>query len=264
VSASRSSDAGSVPVRKPYIAANWKMHLDRAQALDLTKTLKARLGDGDDREVAVFPPAVYLADVAAVSQGSPIGLGAQNLHWEPSGAYTGEISAPMLRDVGVDRVLIGHSERRQLFFEKDEWMGRKIRAALDNDILPVLCIGETIEERKAGKVDAVLERYLNTGVDWVKSEEAHRITIAYEPVWAIGTGEVATPRQAEEVHAFVRRWLKNRFGEDVGNAIRIIYGGSVKPDNIKALMAVPDVDGVLVGGASLLPQTLLPIIEFDA
>ncbi len=249
--------------RKPYIAANWKMNLDRNQALDMIKTLKARLGDGDDREVAVFAPAVYLADVAAVSQGSPIGLGAQNMHWEENGAFTGEISALMLRGVGVDRVLIGHSERRHLFFEKDEWMGRKIRAALDHDILPTLCVGETIEERKAGKAQEVIARQLKTGLEWAQAIEMSRVTIAYEPVWAIGTGETATPDQAGEAHGMIRDWISDRFGAEVADDLRILYGGSVKADNVKELMAVEGVDGVLVGGASLQPDAILPIIEFD-
>jgi triosephosphate isomerase (TIM) len=253
----------TVPKRKPYIAANWKMNLDRSQALDMIKTLKARLGDGDDREVAVFAPAVYLADVAAVSQGSPIGLGAQNMHWEDSGAFTGEISSVMLRGVGVDRVLIGHSERRHLFFEKDEWMGRKIRAALDHDLLPMLCVGETIEERKAGQMREVLQRQLKTGLEWAQAEEMSRVTLAYEPVWAIGTGETATPEQAGEAHGTIREWLAERFGAEVADGLRILYGGSVKTGNVKALMAVEGVDGVLVGGASLQPDSILPIIEFD-
>ncbi|MFQ5505112.1 MAG: triose-phosphate isomerase [Planctomycetota bacterium] len=252
-----------VPERKPYIAANWKMNLDRSRALDLVKTLKARLGDGDDREVAVFPPAIYLADVAAVAQGSPIGLGAQNIHWESQGAFTGEISAPMLRGVGVDRVLIGHSERRHIFLERDEWMGRKIRAALDNDLLPVLCIGETLEERDLGSTEEVLARQMRTGLDWAKRREVPRITIAYEPVWAIGTGRTATSKQVDEAHGFLRSWLRSRFNEDVARNTRLLYGGSVKPDNVKELMEVEDVDGVLVGGASLQADTLLPIIEYD-
>ncbi len=250
--------------RKPYIAANWKMNLDRTRAMDLVKTLKARIGDGDDREVAVFPPALYLADVAAVAQGSPVGLGAQNLHWEEEGAFTGEISAPMLRDISVDRVLIGHSERRRIFFEKNEWMGRKVRAALDHDLLPILCVGETLEERRAGDLEAVIHGQLEAGFDWVREEEAPRITLAYEPVWAIGTGETATPSQANEVHALIRAWLAVKFpGGEVAASLRILYGGSVKPDNAGALMAQPEIDGLLVGGASLKAETFLPIVEFD-
>ena len=249
--------------RKPYIAANWKMNLDRNQSLDMIKTLKARLGDGDDREVAVFAPAVYLADVAAVSQGSPIGLGAQNMHWEETGAFTGEISAAMLRYVGVDRVLIGHSERRQLFFEKDEWMGRKIRAALDHDVLPMLCVGETLEQRKANQTQDVIHRQLKTGLEWARADEMSRVTIAYEPVWAIGTGESATTEQAGEAHTMIRDWISSQFGPEVADRLRILYGGSVNASNVKELMNVEGVDGVLVGGASLKPDTILPIIEFD-
>jgi triosephosphate isomerase len=255
--------AAKSSLRKAYIAGNWKMHLDRSRALDLTKTLKARLGDGEDREVAVFPPAVYLADVAAVSQGSPIGLGAQNVHWEVEGAFTGELSAPMLRDVGADRVLIGHSERRHVFLEKDEWMGRKVRATLDHDLLPILCVGEMLAQRKAGRVEEVLDQQLKSGIEWVRGQEWRRLTVAYEPVWAIGTGEVATPPQAEKAHRHIRAWLAARFSEEAGRAIRILYGGSVNKDNVRDLMAIPDVDGVLVGGASLKPETFLPIVEFD-
>ena len=259
------TDDDTVPfARKPYIAANWKMNMDRAKALDLIKTLKARLGDGEDREVAVFAPAVYLADVAAVSQGSPIGLGAQNMHWETSGAFTGEISAPMLRGLGVDRVLIGHSERRHLFFEKDEWMGRKMRTAIDHQLLPMLCVGETLEEREAGRTEAVIERQRRTGLDWLKPEELCSVTLAYEPVWAIGTGRTATAEQAALAHAHIRAWVGKKFGQASTEALRILYGGSVTPANVKELMAQPDVDGVLVGGASLQPDTFIPIIEFDA
>ncbi|MBK8975545.1 MAG: triose-phosphate isomerase [Planctomycetes bacterium] len=249
--------------RKPYIAGNWKMNLDRSRALDLIKTIKGRLGDGNDREVAVFAPSVYLADVSAVAQGSPLGVGAQNLYFEREGAFTGELSGAMLREVGADRVLIGHSERRHLFHEPDDWMARKLRAALDAALLPVLCVGETLDERKGGKTDRVLKRQLETALMDVVAGEIRRLTIAYEPVWAIGTGEVATTEQAGEAHAFVRRWIAQKLGTEAGEAIRILYGGSVKPDNVKALMALDDVDGVLVGGASLKPDTFLPIIEFD-
>jgi triosephosphate isomerase len=169
----------------------------------------------------------------------------------------------MLRGIGVERVLVGHSERRHVFGEKDEWMGRKVRAALDKDLLPVLCIGETLEERNGGQMDSVIERQLSTGLDWVKQEEISRVTLAYEPVWAIGTGVTATPEQAQEAHVFVRAWIEKKFGDEAAGKIRILYGGSVKPDNVKELMANPDVDGVLVGGASLSADLFLPIIEFD-
>jgi triosephosphate isomerase len=249
--------------RKPYIAGNWKMNLDRARSLDLIKTVKGRLGDGNDREVAFFVPAIYLADVTAVAQGSPLGVGGQNCWYEANGAFTGELAPRMLREVGADRVLIGHSERRYVFQEPDEWMGRKLRASLDHDLLPIYCVGETLDERKSNRTDRVLKRQLESGMDKIRTEDAHRITIAYEPVWAIGTGETATSDQVALAHRAIRKWLATRFGDDAANLIRILYGGSVKPDNAKELMAVDSVDGLLVGGASLQAETFLPIIEYD-
>lgn len=250
-------------IRKPYIAGNWKMNLDRASCLDLIKTIKGRLGDGNEREVAVFAPAIYLADVAAVAQGSPLGIGGQNLWYEESGAFTGELSAGMMREVGADRVLIGHSERRHIFRELDEWMASKVRCALDGDLLPILCVGETLEERQGNRTDRVIKRQLESGFQHVRAEDARRLTVAYEPVWAIGTGETATTEQADQVHRMIRKWIGARLGADAANSIRILYGGSVKPDNAKELMAVEDIDGLLVGGASLRADTFIPIIEFD-
>ena len=249
--------------RKPYIAGNWKMNLDRARSLDLIKTVKGRLGDGNDREVAFFVPAIYLADVTAVAQGSPLGVGGQNIWYESNGAYTGELAPRMLREVGADRVLVGHSERRHVFHEPDEWMGRKVRAALDTDLLPIYCIGETLDERKGNKTDRVLKRQLESGFDKVRPEDAHRVTVAYEPVWAIGTGETATIEQVDQAHRTIRKWLVQRVGDDAAGLIRVLYGGSVKPDNAKELMAIDSVDGLLVGGASLQAETFLPIIEYD-
>ncbi len=249
--------------RKPYIAGNWKMNLDRSRSLDLIKTVKGRLGDGGDREVAFFVPSIYLADVTAVAQGSPLGVGGQNCWFEANGAFTGELAPRMLREVGADRVLVGHSERRHVFHEPDEWMGRKVRTALDCDLLPIYCIGETQDERKGNKTDRVLKRHLESGLEKVLPVDAHRLTIAYEPVWAIGTGETATSEQVAIAHRMIRKWLVQRFGEEAANLIRILYGGSVKPDNAKELMAVDSVDGLLVGGASLQAETFLPIIEYD-
>jgi triosephosphate isomerase len=249
--------------RKPYIAGNWKMNLDRSRSLDLIKTVKGRIGDGSDREVALFVPAIYLADVTAVAQGSPLGVGGQNIWYEANGAFTGELAPRMLREVGADRVLIGHSERRHVFFEPDEWMGRKVRAALDNDLLPIYCVGETLDERKGGRTERVLKRHLETGLEKIRVEDTHRLTIAYEPVWAIGTGETATGDQIALAHRTIRKWLVQRVGETAANLIRILYGGSVKPDNARELMAVDSVDGLLVGGASLQADTFLPIIEYD-
>jgi triosephosphate isomerase len=249
--------------RKPYIAGNWKMNLDRSRSLDLIKTVKGRIGDGSDREVALFVPSIYLADVTAVAQGSPLGVGGQNIWYEANGAFTGELAPRMLREVGADRVLIGHSERRHVFFEPDEWMGRKVRAALDNDLLPIYCVGETLDERKGGRTERVLKRHLETGLEKIRPEDTHRLTIAYEPVWAIGTGETATGDQIALAHRTIRKWMSQRVGETAANLIRILYGGSVKPDNAKELMAVDSVDGLLVGGASLQAETFLPIIEYD-
>ncbi|MEZ6037570.1 MAG: triose-phosphate isomerase [Planctomycetota bacterium] len=248
--------------RKPYIAGNWKMNLDRSRSLDLIKTVKGRIGDGNDREVAFFVPSIYLADVSAVAQGSPLGVGGQNVWFEQNGAFTGEVAPRMLREVGADRVLIGHSERRHLFRELDEWMGRKVRAALDNDLLPIYCIGETLDERKGNRTDRVLKKQLESGFESVRPEDAHRVTVAYEPVWAIGTGETATTEQVEQAHRTIRKWLQQRLG-DPANQIRILYGGSVKPDNARQLMALDSVDGLLVGGASMQAETFLPIIEYD-
>ena len=244
--------------RKPYIAGNWKMNLDRSRSLDLIKTVKGRLGDGNDREVAVFAPSIYLADVTAVAQGSPLGVGGQNIWYEDNGAFTGELAARMLREVGADRVLVGHSERRQIFQEPDEWMGKKMRTALDRDLLPVCCVGETIEERRGNRTERVLKRQLEAGFERLRPEEAHRITVAYEPVWAIGTGKTASAAQAQEVHATIRRILRD-IGAPVADQIRVQYGGSVKPENAAELMAQPDVDGALVGGASLDPKGLVEI-----
>jgi triosephosphate isomerase (TIM) len=249
--------------RKPYIAGNWKMNLDRSKSLDLVKTVKGRIGDGSDREVAFFVPAIYLADVSAVAQGSPLGVGGQNMWYEDHGAFTGELAPCMLREVGADRVLIGHSERRQIFKEPEEWMGRKLRAALDNDLQPIFCIGETLDERKANRTDRILKKQLESGFDRIKADDSHRITVAYEPVWAIGTGETATLDQVDHVHAVIRKWLLAKFGDEA-ETVRILYGGSVNPGNAKQIMALDTVDGLLVGGASLQAETFLPIIEYDA
>lgn len=249
--------------RKPYIAGNWKMNLDRSKCLDMVKTIKSRLGDGNDREVAVFAPSIYLADVSAVAQGSPLGVGGQNIWFEDNGAFTGELAARMLREVGADRVLVGHSERRHVFHEPDEWMGRKVRSALDRDLLPIYCVGETIEERRGNRTERVIKRQLDAGFERVRAEDSHRVTVAYEPVWAIGTGETATAEQAGQVHRMIRKWIAQRLGDEASQILRVIYGGSVKPDNAKELMAVEDIDGLLVGGASLQADTFIPILEYD-
>ena len=247
--------------RKPYIAGNWKMNLDRSRALDLVKTIKGRLGDGSDREVAVYVPSVYLADVAAVAQGSPLGVGAQNVYFEEEGAFTGETSCNMVREVGADRTLIGHSERRHVFGEPDEWMGRKVLTALKHSVLPILCVGETLDERKANRTDRVIKRQLEAGFALIEPVQYHLVSIAYEPVWAIGTGKTATPEMAQEVHAEIRNLLAGQLNEEVANRTRILYGGSMKAENAMELLAQEDIDGGLIGGASLKATSFNAIIE---
>ncbi len=246
---------------KPLIAGNWKMHLNRADAAalagELVRSLPAPLEYAD---VALFPPFPYIADVLGAVADSDIEVGAQNMHEADRGAFTGEVSGPMLLDVGATRVLVGHSERRHVFGESDGATNQKIKAALGHDIAPTLCVGEQLEEREAGQTEAVVERQLRAGLDGVSAERANTVTVAYEPVWAIGTGLTASPEQAGEVHAFIRGLLIDIWG-DAGARVRILYGGSVKPANASALLKTPEIGGVLVGGASLTTNLFLPIIR---
>ncbi len=250
-------------MRTPFLAGNWKMNLDRRAALDLVAALRERFADRDDVDAAVCPPFVYLAEVVRALDGSPIRVGAQNCCDEESGAFTGEVSAAMLKDIGCDLVILGHSERRHVYGETDELVNRKVHRALATGLDVILCVGETLEEREAGRTEAVVRAQLQGGLEGVDGAAMERVTIAYEPVWAIGTGKVATPEQAGEVHAYLRGLLTGRFSESIAAGVRIQYGGSVKPDNVRELMAVADVDGALVGGAALTPDNFLPILEFD-
>jgi triosephosphate isomerase len=250
--------------RKPLIAGNWKMHGTHAQATELLETLKAPAAAARDREVVVAPPYTALETAARVLAGATIGLAGQNLHWEPKGAYTGEISGEMLKDAGCAYVLIGHSERRQYFGETNEIVRQKIEAALRAGLKPIVCIGETLREREGGNTLPVIERQLRDGLATFSREVVRGLTIAYEPVWAIGTGKTAMPEQAQEVHAELRRLLHELAGEAGGEAIRLLYGGSVKADNIDSLMAQTDIDGALVGGASLDAEAFSRIIAFRA
>jgi triosephosphate isomerase len=248
---------------KPLVAGNWKMHLDRAGARVLATSLMRSLpAPLESCDVALFPPFTALAEVAAALAGGDITLGAQNFHPEDSGAFTGEVSLPMLLDVGVTRVLAGHSERRHVFGEDDAFVNRKVLAALKHDLLPILCVGEKLEEREEGRTAAVIERQVRAGLQGVAPERARDVTIAYEPVWAIGTGVNATPDQAQEVHAMIRDMLGDIYGSELAGAMRIIYGGSVTPENMAPLMEMEDIDGALVGGASLKPQSFLKIIFY--
>ena len=247
-------------MRKPFIAGNWKMNNTRAAAKELVSALKPLVADIKDVEIAVAPTFTCLQDVAELLKGSNIELSAQNISYAKSGAYTGEISADMLKDVGATHAIIGHSERRQYFGETDESVSKRVRAALDNDIIPIMCVGESLAEREAGKTfDVVLGQLVN-GLSSVKNDEAARVVIAYEPVWAIGTGKTPTSEQAQEMHAHIRSLLAAKYGKEVADEISILYGGSCKPSNAKELFANPDVDGGLIGGASLKAKDFMGII----
>jgi triosephosphate isomerase len=247
-----------VSQRSKFVAGNWKMHNTLAEATALAKAVRAELDALEGVRIALVPPFTSVAAVAEALRGSRIETGGQDLHWEEKGAFTGEISGAMLRDAGASCVLVGHSERRQLFGETDEATNKKVRAALAAGLTPILCVGETLEERDAGETLDVVGRQVRVGLAGLSPEELGRVCIAYEPVWAIGTGRTATPEQAQEVHASIRATLRS-LGGDVADSIAILYGGSVKPDNARALLALPDVDGALVGGASLQADSFAAI-----
>ena len=233
-------------------------------ARDLAAGLRKELGDNaGGPEVLVCPPFLALDAVRQILEGSPIRLGAQDIHWEAKGAFTGELSAAMLKEVGVTAVILGHSERRHVMGETNEMINKKVKACLAAGLLPILCIGELLEERNMGVTREVVERQISKGLDGLGAEEVAKTVIAYEPVWAIGTGKTATPRQAEEVHHYVRKLITQKSGEAVGQGIRILYGGSVSPDNVKELMAEEDIDGALVGGASLKVDSFLKIVRYQ-
>lgn len=248
-------------MRKLIIAGNWKMYKTSFEAVELVTELKRTLADIDALDIVVCTPFTALSDVHDVLNESGIGLGAQNLYWEDAGAFTGEISGPMIKAAGAQYVIIGHSERRQFFGETDATVNKKIKAALKHGLTPIVCIGEVLAEREAGKTFDVVKTQLTGSLANLSAEEAEKIVLAYEPVWAIGTGKTATPAQAQEVHHFIRGWLIKTFKEDVGQKIRIQYGGSVKPENTAELMSQPDIDGALVGGASLKSDSFTAIVK---
>jgi len=250
-------------MRTPLLAGNWKMYKTPAEAKSLIRDLSKLIGDVRDREIMVAPPAPSLAAAAEALVGTNIRLGAQNMHAKPEGAYTGEYSLRMLVEIGCQYVILGHSERRQYFHETNEVIREKIITAVEGFITPIFCIGEVLAERKSGKTLEVLKKQVQEGLPNLSPDQLHGIIIAYEPVWAIGTGETATPEQAEEAHIFVRDLLSQRLGEKIAQGIRILYGGSVKPDNIDALMAKPNIDGALVGGASLQADSFARIVRFS-
>jgi triosephosphate isomerase (TIM) len=250
------------PHRVPLLAGNWKMYGTRPEAVALAEGIKAGVAGVTGREVLVAPPFTALEAVASLVRGSAVLLAAQNLHWEPKGAFTGEVSAPMLRAAGCTHVIIGHSERRQYFGETDERVAKKVATAQANALMPIVCVGETLAEREAGQTLEVVGGQLRRGLPSREAAAIRASIVAYEPVWAIGTGKVATPEQAQEVHAFIRRTLAALAGVETANTVRILYGGSVKPDNIDALMRQPDIDGALVGGASLQVESFVRIVKF--
>jgi len=248
--------------RKVLMAGNWKMYKTTKEAVALVEALIELLRDENQVEVAVCPPFTALDAVSRALAGSRIALGAQNLHWEKEGAYTGEIAAPMLLDLGCRYVIIGHSERRQHFGETDAGVNKKVQTALAHGLIPLVCVGETLAEREAGNTFAVIEAQVRGSLAGLEPEQAAKLVIAYEPVWAIGTGRNATPEQANEAQAFIRKLLANLFSQKVADGIRILYGGSVKPENIGALMAEPEVDGALIGGASLDAVSFAKIVKY--
>jgi triosephosphate isomerase (TIM) len=247
-------------MRIPLIAGNWKMFKTVHDAVVFTKELRTVVKDVDDVEVVVGPPFTALHAVAEAARNSNIGVAAQNLHWERDGAFTGEVSAAMIREAGAEYVIVGHSERRRLFGETDAIVNRKALAAIGAGLTPIVCVGETLEERERDETLAVLDRQIKSGLDGVSGDQIAALVIAYEPVWAIGTGRNATAAQAGEVHAHVRRRLRQWFGADGADRCHVIYGGSVKPDNIRELIAETDVDGALVGGASLDVRSFAQIV----
>jgi triosephosphate isomerase (TIM) len=250
-------------MRRPIIVGNWKMHKTSAEAVALVKALSASVAQVQGVDIGVAPPFTALMAVAEALRDSAIFVAAQNMHWEPQGAFTGEISAAMLTDVGCTRVIIGHSERRQYFSETDATVNRKLRAALNAQLDPILCIGETLEQREDNATFSVLEQQVRQGLVEISADGMSRIVIAYEPIWAIGTGKTATPAQAQEVHAFIRDLVGELYGKALAEDVRIQYGGSVNPGNIHTLMAQPDVDGALVGGASLDASSFAQIVAFQ-
>lgn len=250
-------------MRIPVIAGNWKMHKTRDEARALVSAIREWSGNFTPREVVIAPPFTALAAAAEEIKGSGIVLAAQNAHWEDKGAFTGEISLPMLRDAGCGMVILGHSERRQYFGETDEMINRKVKAVLNAGLQPIICIGETLAERESGKHEATVSQQLIGGLDGLTPEDLLRIIFAYEPVWAIGTGRTASPETAQEMHGYIRGQLLEKFGKNA-EMVRILYGGSVKPDNVDDLMRKPDIDGALVGGACLEAESFLRIIRFQS
>ncbi|MBV9036679.1 MAG: triose-phosphate isomerase [Acidobacteriaceae bacterium] len=248
-------------MRRHIMAANWKMYKTAEQTTDFLEHFKGLIADNNRCDIVLFPPALAIPAAVSATTGTNIAIGGQNIYWEKEGAFTGEISGGMLRSAGATWVLVGHSERRQYFCETDASVLKKTQAALEAGLQPIVCVGEKLEEHKSGKAADVLVRQFAAGIAGLTEEQFARIAIAYEPIWAIGTGQTATPQIAADAHKLIRSEAAKRFGEDSAQQLRIIYGGSVKPDNVAGLMAEPEIDGVLVGGASLDPHSCAKIVE---
>ena len=248
-------------MRKPIIAGNWKLNKTSHESIEFVTLLKRYVSNVSDVDIVVCPVFTALCDIKDVLLETNIGLGAQNLFWEDAGAFTGEVSGLLLKDAGAEYVIIGHSERRQYFGETNQTVNKKIKAALKSGLIPIVCVGEVLEEREQNKTTKVVTTQMKEGLEGVSKEDVKKIIIAYEPVWAIGTGKTATPGQAQQVHQLIRQLLTQMCGEDVAQRVRIQYGGSVKPENIAELMAQPDIDGALVGGASLKVDSFVDIIK---
>jgi triosephosphate isomerase len=249
--------------RRPLIAGNWKMYKTVPEAAAAAEKLNGLVAHVTDVDIMIAPTFTALASVSAIIERSNIILGAQNLFWEKEGAYTGEISADMLLSAGCKMVIIGHSERRQYFHESDNTVNKRIRAALNANLIPIFCIGETEAQREANETFSILDKQIQKGLEEFSSNDLVGLIIAYEPVWAIGTGKTASSAQAQEVHAYLRKWIAKKYGQELADSIRILYGGSVKPGNVNELMSMPDIDGALVGGASLDPDTFTQLALFN-
>ncbi|MBU3758990.1 MAG: triose-phosphate isomerase [Candidatus Omnitrophica bacterium] len=247
-------------MKKPFIAGNWKMFKTVSEAVSLVQTIKAGVSHKTDCDIVVCPPFTALSAVSKTLEDSSIDLGAQNMHFESEGAFTGEVSPLMLKDVRCRYVVLGHSERRQHFKEDDALINKKVKTAVKYSLVPILCIGETLAERESRQFFEVVKKQFDESLQGLTGEDVSKIVLAYEPVWAIGTGQTATPEQAEQMHSYVRRLLNEKYGNEIASRVPILYGGSVKPDNIGQLMRKPNVDGALVGGASLKAETFTQII----
>jgi triosephosphate isomerase len=249
-------------VRKKVIAANWKMYKTPDQALAFFREFLPMVAGHDRDEIVVCPPCLAIPGSVELTRGTNVTIGGQNLHWEKEGAFTGEICATMLLSVGVTHVIIGHSERRQYFGESDDVVNLKLKTSLEHDLTPIVCVGEVLEEREAGLTEDVLRRQCLRAFHAISGKKAGKLIVAYEPVWAIGTGKTATPKLAADAHALIRTEAAKAFSEEFADRLRILYGGSVKPENAKALMAEPEIDGALVGGASLDPKSFAAIVKY--